>query len=90
MDLSLSEILGIDNEYELLNRQAKSPEEIEKWCTKEDMPEVKRCVHLLKKGYEIQKISVINNLDRYMTEAGANEELFSLIIDSLLDWDDKM
>ena len=22
------------------------------------MPEVKRCVHLLKKGYEIQKISV--------------------------------
>jgi hypothetical protein len=25
-----------------------------------------------------------------MTEAGANEELFSLIIDSLLDWDDKM
>lgn len=23
MDLSLSEILGIDNEYELLNRQAK-------------------------------------------------------------------
>jgi hypothetical protein len=90
MDLSLSEILGIDNEYELLNKQAKSPEEIEKWCTKEDMPEVKRCVHLLKKGYEIQKVSVINNLDRYMTEAGANEELFSLIIDSLLDWDDKM
>lgn len=25
-----------------------------------------------------------------MLEAGANEELFSLIIDSLMDWDDKM
>ena len=25
------------------------------------MPEVKRCVHLLKKGYEIQKISVSDN-----------------------------
>jgi hypothetical protein len=61
------------------------------------MPEVKRCVHLLKKGYEIQKISVstqqssdeffvqvINNLDRYMTEEGANEELFSIIIVSTL------
>lgn len=36
----------------------QSPEEIEKLCTKEDMPEVKRCVFLLKKGYEAQKISV--------------------------------
>ena len=66
------------------------------------MPEVKRCVHLLRKGYEAQKISVIQNLDRHMEEPGANEELFSLIIvsiydltilqDSLLndDWDDKM
>lgn len=54
------------------------------------MPEVKRCVHLMKKGYEIQKISVINNLFRYMTEPGSNEELFSLIIDSMMDWDDKM
>lgn len=46
----------------------------------------------MKKGYEIQKISVscntitlmflkvVNNLDRYMQEGGANEELFSLII----------
>ncbi len=58
----------------------QTPEEIEKWCTKEDMPEVKRCVHLMKKGFEIQKISVINNLNRYMREPGANEELFSLII----------
>lgn len=51
---------------------------------------MKRCVHLLKKGYEIQKIAVVNNLFRYMAEPGANEELFSLIVDSLLDWDTKM
>ena len=44
------------------------------------MTEVKRCVHLMKKGYEVQKISVINNIDRYLNEPGANEELFSLII----------
>jgi len=33
---------------------------------------------------------VINNLDRYLKEVGANEELLSLIISSLEDWDDKM
>jgi hypothetical protein len=33
---------------------------------------------------------VVNNLERYMREAGANDELYSLIVDSLLDWDDKM
>jgi len=29
-------------------------------------------------------------LDRYLKELGANEELLSLIISSLEDWDDKM
>lgn len=33
---------------------------------------------------------VINNLERYLKEVGANEELLSLIISSLEDWDDKM
>ena len=60
-------------------------------------------MHLLRKGYEAQKIAVIQNLARTMHNAGANEELFSLIIvskpliliylqDSLLndDWDEKM
>ena len=72
----------------------QSPEEIEKLCTKEDMPEVKRCVFLLKKGYEAQKISVsisklssfqvINHLYKYMQEPGSNEELLSLIVVSIL------
>jgi len=59
-------------------------------CTKEDMTELKRCVHLMKKGYEVQKLSVINNIERYLKEPGANDELFSIIIDSMLDWDTKM
>mmetsp|Transcript_9224 Transcript_9224/g.13995 ORF Transcript_9224/g.13995 Transcript_9224/m.13995 type:complete len:97 (+) Transcript_9224:44-334(+) len=79
-DMSLANILEGEKEYELFNRQAKTPEEIEQWCTKEDMPEIKRVVHLMKRGFQIQKVSVINNLDRYMTEAGANEELYTLII----------
>lgn len=68
----------------------KSEEEIAKYCTKEDLSELARAVHLLKKGYEVQKLSVsstrtnllqiINNLDRYMKEFGANEELLALIL----------
>jgi hypothetical protein len=67
----------------------QSEEEIAKYCTKEDLTELARAVHLLKKGYEVQKLSVsafdltlkiINNLDRYMREYGANEELLALII----------
>ena len=48
----------------------------------------------MKKGYEIQKIAVlilkiiqsynclqvINHLDRYLNEAGANEELLAVIV----------
>jgi len=41
----------------------------------------------MKRGFQIQKVSVINNLDRYMTEAGANEELYTLIINSMVGWD---
>ena len=70
LDSFLADFLGVENEYELLNKKSKvstsdiikhhlqTPEEIEMWCTKEDMGEVKRCAHLMKKGYEIQKISV--------------------------------
>jgi hypothetical protein len=36
----------------------QTPEEIEQWCTKDDLDDVKRAVFMLKKGYEIQKISV--------------------------------
>ena len=40
------------------NRIQTLEEEIKKFSTSEDFTELKRAVHLLKKGYEIQKISV--------------------------------
>jgi len=49
----MANLLGFENEYDILNTKSKTPEEIEKWCTKEDMPEVKRLLHLMKKGYEV-------------------------------------
>lgn len=33
---------------------------------------------------------MVNNLDRHMQEPGANEELYSLIVASLGDWDARM
>ncbi|CDW84144.1 serine threonine-protein phosphatase 4 regulatory subunit 4 [Stylonychia lemnae] len=40
---------------------------------------------------ELQKhAKVINHLDRYLRENGSNEELLSLIIESMTNWDDTM
>lgn len=79
-----------DCEVDEFQKKAKPEEEINKMSTKEDLTELQRGSQLLRKGYEVQKLSVINNLDRYMKEGGANEELLSLILSSLDDWDDKM
>ena len=40
----------------------------------------------MRKGYQQQKISVIQNISRYLKEPGANEELLGLIAESLEDW----
>lgn len=52
----------------------QTPEEIEEWCTKEDLPEVRRCVHLLKKGYGKQKISVSHCLITMSPSQQANNK----------------
>lgn len=57
------------NEIDDLKKSVKSEEEIKKWSTRDDFSEVDRGVYLLKKGYEMQKLSVIQHLDRYMKEA---------------------
>ena len=37
-------------------------------------------MHILKKGYEMQKRSLIANMDLYMTEKDANSEFFPLLV----------
>jgi len=46
-----NELFG-DEVAELKNK-AKSEEELKKYSTNEDMGELKRSVHLLKKGYQV-------------------------------------
>lgn len=78
------------DELENLKAHVKSEEEIKKYCTNEDFNETKRAVHLMKKGYMVQKISVINHLDRYLREPGANEELMPILLDSLTSWEENL
>jgi len=37
-------------------------------------------MHILKKGYEMQKRSLIANIDLYMIEKDANKEFFPLLV----------
>ena len=54
------------------------------------MGEVPRSIFLLKKGYSVQKTSVIYNLHRYLEDQEANEELLPIILESFIDWDQNM
>ena len=63
-----------DNQY----TKAKSEEELKKLSTDEDLPELDKAVHLLMKGYELQKKSIIQNLPRYMAEDNANSKLVTI------------
>lgn len=42
----------------------------------------------MRKGYEVQKKSIVNHLDKYMHDSPeANSELLPLILNSIEDWD---
>lgn len=61
------------------NTKIKSKEELDKLSTDENFSELEKGVHLLVKGYETQKKSIIQNLQRYMTEPGSNKDLVPII-----------
>jgi hypothetical protein len=79
-----------DNELTLSLKKVKSEEEIKEFMTREGLTELSRAVYLLKKGYGIQKTSVINHLHKYLREDGDKEELLLIIIASMIDWDEQM
>ena len=43
----------------------------------------------MKKGYEVQKKSVVSNLDQYLDDKAANQNLISLILNSIDTWDNE-
>ncbi len=79
-----------DDEARLSDKKVKTEEEIKKFMTRDGLSEINRGVLLLKKGYGVQKTSVINHLYRYLQEEGDKEELLLIIIESMIDWDEAM
>ena len=57
----------------------KSEEELNKLSTDENLSDLDKGVHLLVKGYELQKKSIVQNLPRYMLEMNANTKLVPII-----------
>ena len=79
-----------EDEMNMSMKKVKTEEEINKFMTKEGLSEIDRAIYLLKKGYGVQKTSVINHLDKYLREEGDKEELLLIIIESMIDWDEQM
>lgn len=61
------------------NTKFKTEEELKKLSTDEKLSELDKGIHLLVKGYEIQKKSIIQHLERYMQEPDANSKLVPII-----------
>ena len=61
------------------NSKMKTEEELKKLSTDENLSELDKGIHLLLKGYEIQKKSIIQHLDRYMKESDSNAKLVPII-----------
>jgi len=47
--------------------------------TNETFTPLSKAMHIMKKGYEIQKRSIIQNLDFYMQDRESNKDLFNII-----------
>jgi hypothetical protein len=74
----MNEILN-DEFPENQNTKFKTEEELEKLSSDVNLSELEKGVHLLMKGYELQKKSIIQNLHRYLVEEGANTKLVPII-----------
>lgn len=79
-----------DDELSLSLKKVKTEDEIKKFMTRDGLSEISRAIYLLKKGYGIQKTSVINHLYKYLREEDGKQELLLIIIESMIDWDEQM
>jgi len=79
-----------DDEVNMSLKKVKTEEEIKKFMTREGLSEISRAILILRKGYGVQKNSVINHLYKYLQEDGDKEELLLIIIESMIDWDEDM
>ena len=54
------------DEMSNLKKKVKTEEEIDMCAVNEELDPAMKAIHILKKGYEVQKKSVVSNLDQYI------------------------
>ena len=88
--------LGFDFDFEFdkqdemstLKQKVKTEEEINKCYVNEELTLLQKALYIMRKGYEVQKKSVVSTLDQYIcSDYAANEELLPLILNSIDVWD---
>jgi hypothetical protein len=79
-----------DNSDEMssMKKKVKGEEEIQKCFVNEEFSPLLKALHILKRGYEVQKKSVVSNLDSYIfSDYESNKELLPIILNSIDTWD---
>ena len=78
----------VKDEMSCLKKKVKTEEEIKKCYVSEEFSLLNKALYIMKKGYEVQKKSVVYNLDQYITsDYASNNELLPLILNSIEVWD---
>ena len=79
----------VQNEMSSMETRVKTENEINKCYTNEDFTQFQKAMHIMMKGYEVQKKSVVSNLDQYVDDIDTFQNLISLIINSIDTWDNE-
>jgi hypothetical protein len=71
-----------------LKKKVKTEDEIKMCYVNEEFTPLMKALYIMKKGYEVQKKSVVFNLDKYIkSDYASNDELLPLILNSIEVWD---
>ena len=90
MNFNFSFDLDLDadeNEMNGMRNRMKTDEEIKECSTQEDLTITQKGSFIMRKGYEVQKKSVVSHMARYLVEPESNDELLPLILNSIETWD---
>jgi len=77
----------VKDEMSNMRKKVKTSDEINLCSTNEEYSLVQKAIHIMKKGYEVQKKSVVSHLAFYLADPKANDELLPLILHSIDAWD---
>jgi hypothetical protein len=78
----------VKDEMSSLKKKVRKEDEIQKCFISEEFTPLMKALHILKKGYEVQKKSVVSNLDQYVHgDYECNVELLPMLLNSIETWD---